>query len=367
MFSIIIRVDSRNNNSEDGHLAVLVLLIVLIALVVLFATTRLSDKLFVKTTSLAATTIDPRFATAGPAATVLGDLYYYIWDSLSWPQPPDQPAPAPNHKFFWLVGKLDNRHDGLSCYPNCDLTAVNKIYAAEEEKIKTLLSKDVNKGGVFFVGNEANATPWIDPTIYAQQFKKYRDLIKSLDSTAQIGHSGLVYFSTYSLQNNDPIPYLDAFLKALPSSTDWPDIYNIHLYPDLVLVKKDINSVNQARDFKNHVNSLAGDKPIWVTEVGVNGTPPKKTPNRVQSYMDTVIGGLKNDDLAQRWFWFIGSSEPGYEATALTSNGQLTELGRHYQELMGALTISPTPTPSPAPTSNPKKKIKATKSPSKVR
>lgn len=347
--------DLRNNISEDGHLALLILLMVIIALMVLFATTRLSDKLFVKSTSVAAAIIDPRFATAGPAATVLGNLYTYTWDQMSDPNPSDQPAPAPNHKFFWLVGKLDNRHDGLSCYPNCDLAAVNNIYAAEEGKIKTLLSKEINKSGVWFVGNEANATPRIDPIIYAQQFKKYKDLIKSLDSSSQVGHSGLVYFTTYSLGNNDPIPYLEAVLKTLPSPSDWPDIYNIHLYPDIGLPSQDVISVNQARDFRNYLNGKGeSSNPIWVTEVGVNA-PSKKFPNRAEMYMDTVINGLRDQNLAQRWFWFIGSSEPGYEATALTSSGQLTPLGAHYQQLMDP-SITPTLTPTPMPPSNKKRK-----------
>lgn len=354
----------RNNHSQSGHLALLLPLIVIVALVMFLASTRLPSQQFVKPSTLAATATDPRFATAGPAAPVLGDLYTYLWDAMSDPVPPDQSAPAPNHKFFWLVGKLDNRHDGLSCNP-CTLAKLDQIFTSEQPKISNLLSKDINKGGVWIVGNEANATPWIDPSLYAQQFKKYRDLIKSLDPTAQVGHSGLVYFATYSLNNNNPIPYLDAFLKALPSSANRPDLYNIHLYPDLVDVKSDVNSVNQARDFKNHVNSIAADKPIWVTEVGVNANPPKKIRNRVQSYMDTVINGLKNENLAQRWFWFIGSSEPGYEATALTANGQLTDLGKHYQQLMGA--ASPNPTTSPSPSSTPKKKIKPSKSPSKVK
>lgn len=272
---------------------------------------------------------DIRFASAGQAASSLGDLYYYNWNTMSAPTPPDEPSSG--HAFARIVGKLNDRSDGLSCNP-CNQIQIDQIYAAEEPKILDLLSRDVNKGGVWIVGNEANYFPKITPELHAYQFKKYRDLLKSADPSTQLAHSGMLFIGWPGAQGiDDGISYLGTFLTSL-AVDDWPDIYNIHVYPSGNKRAYYNRNVQQVRDFRNFVNSKGGStKPVWVTEFGMNTAVSQKDAN---TYMDLLVKGFVTEHIADRWFWFIGSYEPGFvEATALTKDGQPTQTGLRYKGL----------------------------------
>lgn len=285
---------------------------------------------FPSTTSASADWPDTRFASAGFTHPILGDLDYYIWDNLSDPSPPNQIDPATGQSFARIVGKLDNRHDGLSC-GSCNQVNIDQIYNAEEPKIIGLLSNDVNKGNVWFIGNESNNYPYISPQLHAYQFQKYHSLIKSLDPTAKITNSGLLFFGNGNIFTSaNGISYLDAFLSAL-SPTQYPDIYNLHLYPNGVETAQFNANIQQLRDFKNYLSTKGeGAKPIWVTEFGITGTTDQQV---VNSYMNTLIFYFINENLAQKWFWFLGTYEPGYDYIALTRDGAITATGQNYKFL----------------------------------
>lgn len=281
---------------------------------------------------------DNRFATAGVTAPTLGDPYYYIWDNMSDPIPPDQASV--DHAFFRIVGKLDNRHDGLSCN-TCDQTHIDQIFAAEQPKIIDLLSRDLNKGGVWVVGNESNYYPLISPQLHAYQYQRYHALIKSLDPSAKLANSGILLLGAGTgFGSTEGTSYLNTFLTSLDPSI-WPDIYNIHLYPNGVGQSIYDNSAQQARDVRNFLNSKGETvKPVWVTEMGFFGTTDLVN---VKAFMATLIDSFVYERTADRWFWFIGSWEPGYDSTALTRNGQPTELGNFYRSQAQFYATNPAP------------------------
>jgi hypothetical protein len=290
---------------------------------------------------------DDRFATAGHASSTLGDPYFYDWDTMSDPNPPDQIALYPNQTFARVVGKFDNRHDGLSCR-GCSQSNVDAIYNAEVPKIKDLLSRDVNKQGVWIVGNEANAGPQIGSSLYAYQYKKYHALIKSLDPNAKLANSGLLYMGTAPKTIVTPPNYLNNVLANI-NPVDWPDIYNVHFYPGGTQQSYYDKNVSQAKEFKNYLISKGeGSKPIWVTEFGIN---TKATQAQTNSYMDQMVNAFVTQNLAQRWFWFVGSYYTAtYDITSLTKNGQPTLTGLHYKDL--ATKYAPVMSPSPSPTAS---------------
>jgi hypothetical protein len=208
------------------------------------------SNLFPKTETYALTGWpDERFASAGQASQTLGNLYFYDWDTMSDPTPPDQIAAYPNQTFARVVGKFDNRHDGLSCR-GCGQTNIDAIFNAEEPKIRALLAKDINKQGVWIIGNEANAYPQIGSSTYAYQYKKYHSLIKSLDPNAKIANSGLLYMGSSPKTLVTPPNYLNSVLANL-NRAEWPDIYNIHFYPDGTRQAYYDKNVAQAQEFKN--------------------------------------------------------------------------------------------------------------------
>ncbi len=279
--------------------------------------------------------IESKFATAGQADPSLGNFYYYNWNDMSSTRPPDQTAVAPNHLFARIVGKLDDRQDGLSCNP-CQRSNIDQIYNSEEPKIRDLLSRNINKAGVWIVGHAANHYPYLDPVDYAYQFDRYRDLIKLLDPNAKIANSGLLYLG-YQLHDTSPnlfpyraASYLNVVLSNLRGA--YPDIYNFHIYPSTANPVDYSNNVQQARDFKNYLISKGeGSKPIWLGEFGMNYSGANT--QQVISYMDTIIPVLKNERLADKWFWFIGSFYGGWANTSLTRDGAPTALGSHYLNL----------------------------------
>ncbi|MBI2338141.1 hypothetical protein HYU95_03060 [Candidatus Daviesbacteria bacterium] len=291
--------------------------------------------------------VDNRFAVAGQAqGAELGSLYYYEWGNT----PPTKSQTSSTHKFAWMVGKLDRSHnpsDGpdLSCGSievPCNLSRITAIYELEKPYITNLLANTVNKGGVWIIGNEANFYPtqssvqypndWhshIDAGLYAIQYKMYRDLIKRLDPAAKIAHSGLLYDNRAGRPlADDPVAYLNTFLNKLPQS-EWPDIYNVHFYPDPG--KDASNNIAQAKAFKDNLTFKDLGKPIWVTEFGMISAS-EATLTEAKNYMNSMITAFADNYLANRWFWFIGRDEPDWTQTALTSNGQLTLLGQHYLE-----------------------------------
>lgn len=284
---------------------------------------------------------DIRFATAGQAVAVLGGEYYYNWDaSGQYTNPSDEPYPSPNHTFARMVGKMVHE-----CNGGCNQAIIDQIYNEEEAGIRSILSRDINKGGVWIVGNEPNCCPYIDPALYAAQYKRYHDLIKGLDPTAKIANGGVL-----------SIDYLNTVLNHLNRS-DWPDIYNIHLYS---FSKNDIQNkinVQQARDWKNYRTSIGeADKPFWVTEFGLNlETSQWADQTDVNNYLDYMIPAFVNEHLADRWFWFVTSNNDGdysngrYKLIDEVYNGQITPTGQHYKEL--AQTYSQNPINPPFPTS----------------
>lgn len=251
-----------------------------------------------------------------------------------------------------MVGKLDRPEDngcGFSAgqsKPACTTDSINIIFAAEEPKIIALLSLDINKGGVWIVGNEANlGGPEIPASLYAYQFKKYWDLIKRLDPTAKIAHSGLLYHPfAYSTANpRNPVTYLSTFLQDQALEGIKPDIYNIHFYPGNTIDEASFEaSKNKAIEFSTFVKSIVDPnnptKPIWVTEFGVHPAnasaafPPPALTNR---YMDIMVDYFLTDTQYQRWFWFVSYAvEPFWQPTALTVDRlSLTDVGKHYRKL----------------------------------
>ncbi len=346
--------------NQKGAIPLLLLIagIGLLVFIFITSTTSFKDKLFntlfPKPPSHASETFN-RFAVAGCDGGPNADLYCYNWNNMSEPAPVDQSKPAPNQTFARIVGKFDDRYDNLGC-AQCTKTNIDQIFTAEEPKIKILLAKDVNKGGVWIVGNEANlgGSP-ITADIYAYQFKKYYDLIKSLDPSAKLANSGLLYFpNPNNPASTDPVNYLTSFLHDPVLAGIKPDIYNVHFYPGWDLNDQAFGqSKDAAVAFSSYVKSVDPGKPIWVTEFGVNVPASVQLVNQ---YMDVMINYFVTNPQYQRWFWFISNNGEGSwpQTSLLTPDGKsLTDVGKHYRELMIANGDSQTPTPIPTSTSTP--------------
>ncbi len=285
-----------------------------------------------------------KFASAGNAPGFDG-VFWYLWGMQ---ENVDQPS-AGNHRFFRMVGKMDEVGGAAYCAQGttCGQANIDARFAHDEPKIRQILSKEVNKGGVWVIGNEANHLPLIRADLYANQYKRYHALIKSLDPSAKIAHSGLVFFgfpdqttlSQYEGVNYyETFNYFTQFYNSLAES-ERPDIYNVHFYPNS---PGDPNgktnsyqvNLNQARRFKAAIDARGeGSKPIWVTEFGLNLS--FLTQQDAINYMNVMIPAFVNENLAQKWFWFIGNpEEPQWINTSLTNaNGAPTSVGWEYKRL----------------------------------
>lgn len=251
---------------------------------------------------------------------------------------------------------------------------MDKIGEAEVDKIRTVLSKDINKGGTWIIGNEShnNGEPpaHVPPAVYAHLYQGYHDLIKSLDPTAKIVMGALLYLDYQDTADmNDvvrnPVAYLEQFLNTLPNRQYDPDIYNLHFYPD---ERKQgtgaiaSTNIDQARRFKSYLEQTDPGKPIWVTEFGVDWNIWNATRwasedylySRTSEYMDRMIEAFQTENLVQKWFWFIGPYEEMWHGSNLIGpDGQPTRLGQHYLELKQRYEPIPSPSPSPSPTPSP--------------
>lgn len=355
------------NLNEKGLTPPILLFIAAIGLIAFFVIASITpfrdalyNRLFPKPPSHAAE-VSNKFAIAGCSGGFNADMHCYNWNNMSESQPVDQEQAAPNHKISRVVGKLDGRYDGLSC-GGCSRQQLDAIFASEEPKIRNLLSKDINKGGVWIVGNEANFGPYMTAVDHAYQFKKYYDLIKALDPTAKLSHSGLLYYGNLEMfrpgSDKNPEKYLETFLNASELGGIKPDIYNVHLYPWQVRDFDYIFMTERAEAFKNKVNQLDPGKPIWVTEFGVDIEQINSsiTPAQVSLYMDIMTDYFMKNPVFERWFWHISHTscpDPNDrscdafhrwgQTALLTPDGQdLTEIGRHYRELMITKDLKPT-------------------------
>ena len=81
-----------------------------------------------------------------------------------------------------------------------------------------------------------------------------------------------------------------------------------------------------------------GHKPLFLTEFGVlygSGCcgRPVDPPERIQSFMRDAVRWLLDSDIVTCWAWFAVHAEP-YNGSLLTKEGNCSELGVTYQELV---------------------------------
>ncbi len=365
----------RFNQKGAAHLLLLIAALGLIAFIVISSTTSFKDKLFgtlfPKPASHASETIDSHFASAGMSTP---DFYYYDWNvifrvaalGMAKPNTLDQPAPAPNHNHAWFVAKTKAYQVDTSGYADSNNSmdnkdTIDKIFEKEKPVITDILSRDVNKGGTWIVGNEVTNNsfgigcegPDESPDIYAYQFYKYNQLIKGLDPTAKLATAGFLFAGEAATPG---IPrYMDAVLNSPEMHGVKPDIYNFHIYgwgDSNTIYNEYINLVNA---YRSHVHAIPGEenKPIWLTEfsgwlfTGHNIASEK-------AFLDYVIPRMVTNNLVDRFFWFDGNDSECGGCLTLTQNGQLTELGTYYRNLATANPASTsTPIPSPSASANP--------------
>ena len=201
--------------------------------------------------------------------------------------------------------------------------------------IRERLAKNVNRAGVWIVGNEGDWSPRLissdqynNGRAYGEQYRRYRTLLRGLDPSARIANTGFAW-PVGVLSDG----FMSGFTSVVPAS-ERPDIWNVHLYPRSG--PRDWQSdLSELQAFRAWMDSTGeGHKPLWVTEFGVlHANTPQSD---VDYYMDNILREFASKGLVQRWFWFVGNCGAHFATTnfpvttCLNYGGQGTDTGDRY-------------------------------------
>lgn len=220
-----------------------------------------------------------------------------------------------------------------------DLLDLDKIFNYEEPYIATLINNpdSSGKGLHWFIANEPNMFPYLEPKDYAEYYARYCLFIKSLDPTARMLPGGLWMTS---LEN--PYAAINSYLRrlipelpisllydAIPDEFTWyrqflseldryniehqtnvqVDIGNFHIYPHPAL---DSVATQITDDAKNQISALANllateergkNNDIFITEMG--NVNIYFTEEQVAQVCTELVDFLKTQSAITRWFWFM--------------------------------------------------------------
>ena len=215
-------------------------------------------------------------------------------------------------------------------------------------------------GTIWIIGNEpqydyfdtANGEPipggarTITYDEYAQKYKKYYDIIKSIDSTYRVAVAATFRGYLRDVQQ----AYESRYGQKMPI-----DVYNVHAYmhankPDILdQVKAHVNSTRE-------IMNAYGDRDKWliITEIGALWDPGADV---VTSFMRQAFDYLTTETsstlgcpsdanrMVQRWAWFLLTEgyEGKYKGSDLIelSTGALTPVGQTYANYPKELPMPP--------------------------
>lgn len=229
--------------------------------------------------------VDSRFGVDGWSPDVdWWRVYNADYNNINIPDPVKKNGAVLNNEYrMWTVGKIDGNEENIAAYGGSDAMYLPWALSFSQQKANYLKILDLEKPGIkkiiddckknhngkaihFAIGNEPNAFPYIDPSVYAQVFKAYSDYIKKdLGCTECVIHNGGIIAvdiwkvrDNYAAIENWYYEYWwrlkNVYLKGYEYLTGGdPDMYGV--LGDNVRMA---NYANYTRLFLNKLNQLGG-------------------------------------------------------------------------------------------------------------
>ena len=195
------------------------------------------------------------------------------------------------------------------------------------------------------IGNEPNVPNQdnLSPADYAQKHRYWTKRIKAIDPSAKILNGGIANWPDVVGVSGAAVSYIKEFRESYwMMFGEYPqvDVWSIHAYPPFRYVDGQRRSICDTAAPKRFIQEAAeylrgvGEYgPIWLTEFGMEwGDDSDECMGR---FMTDMVHWLKQTDYVSRWYWFaVNPREDGFGGALVDLDGNLTNLGKRYRELV---------------------------------